>query len=171
MEEREEGRSKSEDEDRQLCSEAEEALLVNLAKAASKTYQRKKPEKLETQTSLGSKSVSDLQTSDTREVGVVRFEVGTAKVRPERGHRFSSELRRQVLEDLQRLPEVEVCKRWQVSRSSTLRWARQAGVQRIHLPRPGHSQQFRDQVLETYREKGLAAACREHGVDKLTVYK
>ena len=42
---------------------------------------------------------------------------------------------------------------------------------RIHLPRPGHSQQFRDQVLETYRKKGLAAACREHGVDKLTVYK
>ena len=63
------------------------------------------------------------------------------------------------------------CSRWGVSRSSTLRWAREAGVQRIHLPRPGHSQQFRDQVLETYRKKGLAAACREHLVDKLTVYK
>ena len=61
--------------------------------------------------------------------------------------------------------------RWGVSRTSTRRWAEEAGVSRIHLPRPGYSQQLRDQVLETYRKKGLAAACREHGVDKNTVYK
>ena len=44
---------------------------------------------------------------------VVRFVVG-AKVKSARvanGVRFPSELRRQVLEDLQRLPEAEVCKR------------------------------------------------------------
>ena len=50
---------------------------------------------------------------ELRENSVVRFEVG-AKVQSApvtKGVRFPSELRRQVLEDLQRLPQVEVCKR------------------------------------------------------------
>ena len=51
---------------------------------------------------------------EIEENSVVRFVVG-AKVgsaRVANGVRFPSELRRQVLEDLQRLPEAEVCKRW-----------------------------------------------------------
>ena len=131
-------------EDRQLHSGADldagEVWLVNLAKDASRRYQRKK-EKLETETSLGENEICkhsfDLETPDCGEdVGdqqklqaststakkvesvreensVVRLEVG-AKVRSAQvanGVRCPSELRRLVLEDLQRLPEVEVCKR------------------------------------------------------------
>ena len=134
MEEREGGRSET-PERSGVDVDAGEVWLVNLAKDASRSYQRKK-EKLETETSLPEKSIFDLETSDCREDvadqqkiqastadaaqdtthktveseenSVVRFEVG-AKVRP--GLRFPSTLRRQVLEDLQRLPEVEVCKR------------------------------------------------------------
>ena len=50
---------------------------------------------------------------EIEESSVVRFVVG-AKVgsaRVANGVRFPSELRRQVLEDLQRLPEAEVCKK------------------------------------------------------------
>ena len=50
---------------------------------------------------------------EIEENSVVRFVVG-AKVgsaRVANGVRFPSELRRQVLEDLQRLPEAEVCKK------------------------------------------------------------
>ena len=137
MEEREGGGSESEEDEKHSGADLDagsgEAWLVNLAKAASKNYQRKKEK---TVTSLGNKSISDLGTSDRRgdvepeqkkqastsdvvedttpkeveseENSVVKFEVG-AKVR--RSLRDPFELRRQVLEDLKRLPEVEVCKR------------------------------------------------------------
>ena len=137
MEEREGGGSESEEDEKHSGADLDagsgEAWLVNLAKAASKNYQRKKEK---TVTSLGIKSISDLGTADRRgdvedeqkkqastsdvvedttpkeveseENSVVKFEVG-AKVR--RGLRDPFELRRQVLEDLKRLPEVEVCKR------------------------------------------------------------
>ena len=139
MEEREGGRSET-PERSGVDVDAGEVWLVNLAKDASRSYQRKK-EKLETETSLPEKSIFDLETSDCREDvtdqqkiqastadaaqdtthetveseenSVVRFVVG-AKVgsaRVANGVRFPSELRRQVLEDLQRLPEAEVCKK------------------------------------------------------------
>ena len=50
---------------------------------------------------------------EIEENSVVRFVVGVkvGSARVANGVRFPSELRRQVLEDLQRLPEAEVCKK------------------------------------------------------------
>ena len=112
-------------------------------------------------------SADDGKMSDAKEEAepVVKIVVGLKerKARIANGVRFPTELRQQVLDDLKTLPEEQVCQRclinllfmnieldswrvlpalyllhrWGVSRTSTRRWAQEAGIKRIHLPRPG----------------------------------